>query len=97
MRSEECLEERARAVGFVAVPCPRCLADEAGCPNCGGTHRVWADGPATLSDAGIERLLAANARMVRAGQRPPFHVRRLGMIHWPVRPSDERSHVFARA
>ncbi|MBY0279018.1 hypothetical protein K2Z84_27110 [Candidatus Binatia bacterium] len=93
MHSEERLEEQARTVGFVAIPCPRCRMDEAGCANCGGAHRVWADGPTTLSDTGIERLLAMRARMVGAGQRPPFRVRRLGMIHWPVRPAHDRARV----
>lgn len=93
MHSDARLEERAHTVGFVAIPCPRCRTEDAGCANCGGTHRLWVDGPATLSDAGIERLLAAQARMVGAGQRPPFRVRRLGMIHWPVRPAHDRTSI----
>jgi hypothetical protein len=45
------------------------------------------DGPATLNDAGLERLLAMNARLVLAGQRSPFRRRRPTSIHWPSPPS----------
>lgn len=85
MRTEERLSERACTVGFVEVACPRCLPGDTRCSNCGGTRRLWRDGPATLSDAGLERLLAMHARMVLAGSPSPFHQRYLSVIHWPSR------------
>lgn len=71
-------------VGFVEVACPRCRPWDTRCSNCGGTGRLWRDGPATLNDAGLERLLAMHARMILAGARSPFHQRQLSAIHWPT-------------
>jgi hypothetical protein len=95
MRTEQRLAERAGTVGFVEVPCPRCREGESTCRNCGGTRRLWADGPATLSDSGLERLLAMQARMVFAGQRSPFRKRQLAVIHWPEPPARGRFSVSA--
>lgn len=52
------------------------------------------DGPATLNDAGLERLLAMNARILLAGQRSPFRHRYGETIHWPARqPRTTHAHA----
>lgn len=87
MRIEQRLAERASTVGFVEVTCPRCREGDLTCRNCGGSRRLWADGPATLNDSGLERLLAMQARLIFAGQRSPFRRRELSAIHWPAPPA----------
>jgi hypothetical protein len=94
MRIEQ-LAERACTVGFVEVRCPRCHEGESSCSNCDGSRRLWADGPATLSDSGLERLLAIQARMIIVGKRNPFRKRQLSAIHWPTPPARNRFSVSA--
>ena len=54
------------------------------------------DGPATLNDAGLERLLALNARILLTGQRSPFRQRYPEAIHWPPRqPAATHTHAHS--
>jgi len=53
------LRELAQEAGFRETTCPSCangVSPE--CPNCGGTGRLWASGPQTLSDDGLRGYLA---------------------------------------
>jgi len=58
MRIATKVEMAARAAdhGFYPMSCPSCRGLGARCPNCGGSGRLWRDGPTTLSDQGLERL-----------------------------------------
>ena len=96
MQNTARLADRACTVGFVEMPCPRCRPGDVRCTNCDGTRRIWMDGPATLNDAGLERLLALNARILLAGRRSPFRHRHPEAIHWPPRHPGA-THAYAHS
>jgi hypothetical protein len=61
--SSERLRAEAQRVGFQARPCSSCGGHAPGCANCDGLGYVWRHSAgATLSEAGLQRLLAKTIR-----------------------------------
>lgn len=72
------MASRAADHGFYPIDCPSCRGFGARCANCGGSGRLWRDGPATLSDDGLQHLF----RVERPAGR--FDLRRLMRRHPPA-------------
>lgn len=89
MQTEEHLREQASRIGYVPATCSRCEGHDPRCANCGGSGRLWVDGPASLNDSGLERLLAIHEQLCSVGQPWVLQPRRLTAMlrptHRPLR------------
>jgi hypothetical protein len=66
MADLDALRTFAREAGFVAQSCSSCQTPRGpeGCPDCGGSGRLWRSGAAVLSDAGLLRFRVAREATV---------------------------------
>lgn len=71
MSFEKVLLEQATTLGYVVERCASCNGQASACSNCGGSGRIWVDGPASLDDTGLGRLFALY-RMMQPEQRSAF-------------------------
>ena len=71
MSFEKVLLEQATTLGYVVERCASCNGQASACSNCGGSGRIWVDGPASLDDTGLGRLFALY-QMMRPAQRSAF-------------------------
>ena len=74
MSFERTLLEQASTLGYVVERCDSCNGQASACGNCGGSGRIWVDGPASLDDTGLGRLFALY-RMMQPAQRAAFSSR----------------------
>lgn len=74
MSFEQTLLEQAGMLGYVVERCDSCDGQGSACGNCGGSGRIWVDGPASLDDTGLGRLFALY-RMMHPQQRSAFRPR----------------------
>ncbi|MFN8603652.1 MAG: hypothetical protein U0842_24520 [Candidatus Binatia bacterium] len=71
MALEQTLLQQATTLGYEVERCASCNGQAPACCNCGGSGRIWVDGPASLDDAGLGRLFALY-QMMRPAQRSAF-------------------------
>lgn len=81
------LRERAARLGYVSTACPRCESLSAVCSNCSGSGRIWCEGPASLDDAGMRRLVEMHDALRLVDERGIFAPQAApSEIHWLPRP-----------
>jgi hypothetical protein len=74
MSFEQTLLGQASTLGYDVERCTSCNGQASACANCGGSGRIWVDGPASLDDTGLGRLFALY-RMMQPAQRSAFRPR----------------------
>ena len=63
--------EVAEAHGLGPIGCHSCAGRGTGCPNCGGSGRLWHGASRiTLDDAGLRRLASRDPAKAGTGARP---------------------------